>query len=98
MRDKSRLSDHPEYFLALEVHKGPPPFMTIPLKVEVFHISSDSLEALEVAATTVIKAERHTNEPIWFSTNDAITALIWRSIMVARLSIWTSPCPAVSLP
>ncbi len=86
MRDKGRLLDHPEYVLALEVPKGLPSFMTVPLKVEVFHISPAFLEALKVAATPVIKTERHTNGPIWVSTNDAITALIWRSIMVATYS------------
>jgi len=63
IRDKGRLLDYPEYVLALEVPKGLLSFMTVSLKVEVFHISPASLEALKVAATPVVKTERHTNEP-----------------------------------
>ena len=80
---KGQLSDHPEYVLLPEVPTGPPPFATITLKVEVFHISPTSLEALKAAATPVVDAETHVKEPIWVSTNDAVSALIWRSLMVA---------------
>lgn len=77
------LSDHPECVLATEVPTGPPEFMITPLKVEVFHISSTAIKALKVAATPIAEDESHTREPMWVSTNDAITALIWRSIMIA---------------
>lgn len=76
------LSDHPEYVFFPEVPTGLPPCMTIPLKVEVFHISPASLKALKAAATPVVETETHAKEPMWVSTNDAVSALIWRSIMV----------------
>ena len=78
---KGLLSDHPEYVLAPEVPSGPPPFMTIPVKVEVFHISPASLKALKIAATPIVKTETNTSEPMWVSTNDAVSALIWRSLI-----------------
>lgn len=80
---KGQLSDHPEYFFFPEVPTGPPPFATIPLKVEVFQISPASLKALKAAATPVVKTETSAKEPMWVSTNDAASALIWRSLMVA---------------
>ncbi|CAF9937222.1 hypothetical protein IMSHALPRED_011062 [Imshaugia aleurites] len=80
---KGQLSDHPEYVYLPEVPTGPPPFATIPLKVEVFHISPASLKALKAAATPVVDTESHAKEPMWVSTNDAASALIWRSLMVA---------------
>lgn len=80
---KGLLADHPEYVLFPEVPTGPPPFATIPLKVEVFHISPVSLKALKAAATPVVRTENHAKEPMWVSTNDAASALIWRTLVVA---------------
>ena len=77
------LSDHPEYTFLPEVPTGPPPFATIPLKVEVFHISPASIKALKAAATPIVETETHAKEPLWVSTNDAVSALIWRSLTVA---------------
>lgn len=77
------LSDHPEYTLLPEVPTGPPPFATIPLKVEVFHIPPASLKALKAAATPIVETETYAKEPMWVSTNDAVSALIWRSLIVA---------------
>lgn len=80
---KGLLSDHPEYTFFPEVPTGPPPFATISLKVDVFHIAPASLKALKAAATLVVETETHAKEPMWVSTNDAVSALIWRSLMVA---------------
>lgn len=79
---KGLLADHPEYVLLPEVPTGPPPFATIPLKVEVFHVSPASLKALKAAATPIVETETHAKEPMWVSTNDAASALIWRSLVV----------------
>lgn len=79
---KGLLSDHPEYTLLPEVPTGPPPFATIPLKVDVFLISPTSLKALKAAATPIIETATHAKEPMWVSTNDAVSALIWRSLVV----------------
>ena len=79
---QSLLSDHPEYYFLPEVPTGPPPFATIPLKVDVFHVSPASIKALKAAATPIIGTDTHIKEPMWVSTNDAVSALIWRSIMV----------------
>lgn len=79
---KGLLADHPEYTFLPEVPTGPPPFATIPLKVEVFYISPASLKALKAAATPSGKTETHAKKPMWVSTNDAVSALIWRSLMV----------------
>ena len=82
----SSISDHPEYIILPEVPTGLPSFMTMPLKVDVFHISPASVKALKVAVTPIIKTSADTKEPMWVSTNDAITALIWRSLIVATYS------------
>lgn len=80
---KGLLSDHPEYTFFPEVPTGPPPFATTSLKVDVFHIPPASLKDLKAAATAVVETETHAKEPMWVSTNDAVSALIWRSLMVA---------------
>ena len=79
---KGLLSDHPEYFFLPEVPTGPPPYATIPLKVEIFHISPASLKALKSAATPIVNTETSLETPMWVSTNDAVSALIWRSLIV----------------
>ena len=81
---KGLISNHPEYTLIPEVPTELPPFMTIPLKVEVFHISPTALKALKIAATPVVETETHAKQPMWVSTNDAVSALIWRSLIVAN--------------
>ena len=78
--------DHPEYVLASKVPTGPPSVMMIPLKLEIFRISPAALKALKVAATPVVETETDSKEPVWVSTNDAVGALIWRSIMIATYS------------
>lgn len=80
---KGLIADHTEYVLADDLPTGPPSYLNARVEVEVFHISPESIKALKLAATPVIEHEAHQNEPIWVSTNDAISALIWRSIMVA---------------
>ena len=80
------LSDHPEYLLAPEVPNGLPAVMMVPLKVEIFRISPTALKALKIVATPIIKTESNSKEPVWVSTNDAVGALIWRSIMIATYS------------
>ena len=81
---KGLVSDHPEYTTFHEVPGGAPLFMTIPLKVDVFHISPASLKALKAAATPIVKTESLTKEPMWVSTNDAVSALMWRSVIAAN--------------
>ncbi|PTB66756.1 putative enoyl-CoA hydratase/isomerase family protein [Trichoderma citrinoviride] len=55
-----------------------------------FHMSAKALEALKKAATPQPGAEDAT----WISTGDAIAALIWRSVMLARLRAGLLPADA----
>ena len=91
--DKSRLSkvsanrevsikDHPEFLLLPEVPTSPPPAATRTLKTEIFHISPASVSTLKNIASPKNASSPET-EYSWISAHTAISALIWRSVMVA---------------
>ena len=112
--DKSRLSkvsvtrkvtikDHPEFLLLPEVPTSLPPALTQTLKTQIFHISPASVSALKEIASPKNASSPQT-EYSWISTHTAISALIWRSVMVATyahehpipesVSIFASPLNA----
>ena len=112
--DKSRLSkvsvnrdvsikDHPEFLLLPDVPTSPPPAATRTVKTEIFHISPASVSALKDIASPKNASSPQT-EYIWVSTHTAISALIWRSVMIATyahehpipdsVSIFSSPLNA----
>ena len=112
--DKSRLSkvsiskevsikDHPEFLLLPKVPASPPPAATRALKTQIFHISPASVSTLKDVASPK-NASSPQVEYSWISTHTAISALIWRSVMIATyaheqpipdsVSIFASPLDA----
>lgn len=77
-----RLEDHPQYVLLTD----PANQLAKVLKADghvgqIFYFSKESLEQLKKDASPKNPAP---GEPSYISTNDALTALAWRSVMAAR--------------
>lgn len=83
------IDHHPEFLLLPEAPTALPPALTQSLKAQIFHISPDSISALKELASPENSAFPQT-EHSWISTNTAISALIWRSIMAAT---YVHECP-----
>ena len=91
--DKARLSksslnkggtidSHPEFLLLPEMPTSLPPGLTQTLKTQIFYLSPASISALKELASPKHSANTQSGHT-WSSTNTAISALIWKSIMVA---------------
>ncbi|KAL4913545.1 hypothetical protein BDW62DRAFT_214113 [Aspergillus aurantiobrunneus] len=81
LRDNAgKLEDHPEYTLLAFTPAGAPPKMLSPShRGQVFYFSSESLAALKAESLPA-----HATEPSdqsWISTNNALSALVWRTVM-----------------
>ncbi|KAK3303536.1 trichothecene 3-o-acetyltransferase [Chaetomium strumarium] len=85
-RNPGRAEDHPEYTLLPFTPQGPPRKMTSPShRGHIFYFSPAALAALKAEASPA-KATRPTDdsETTWISTNDALTALLWRTVMAVQ--------------
>lgn len=91
--DKARLSksslnqggtidSHPEFLLLPETPTSLPPGLTQTLKTQIFYLSPASISALKELASPKHSANTQSGHT-WISTNTAISALIWKSIMAA---------------
>ncbi|KAH7015896.1 hypothetical protein EDB80DRAFT_774203 [Ilyonectria destructans] len=75
--------DHPEYMCFPFMPKGAPPKMMSPdHRGQVFYFSPESLKALK-AETSQGNASRPSDQS-WISTNDALSALLWRTVMAVQ--------------
>lgn len=82
-RHKGRLEDHPEYTLIPFTPQGPPPKMASPdHRGQVFYFSPAALAALKAEAWPD-RATQPTSER-WISTNDALSALLWRTVIAVQ--------------
>ncbi|OQE31413.1 hypothetical protein PENSTE_c001G01221 [Penicillium steckii] len=85
-RNKGNIEDHPAWTVLPFTPPGAPPKMVSPNhRGQVFYFSPESLEALKAEASP-----RNTSEPSdqkWISTNDALSALIWRTVMAVQSPI-----------
>lgn len=98
-----RIEDHPEFLLLPEIPTALPPGLTRTLKTQIFHFSPDSISALKQVTSPSNSSSPQTVYS-WISTNTAISALVWRSIMAATyahehpiadsVSIFSSPLNA----
>ena len=76
------IENHPAWTAApLTSHKG---FVDAKTVCTTFHISSDLLRVLKQIASSSSLSSSSTSAVISISTHDAIAALIWRSVIVAR--------------
>ncbi|EFX06189.1 trichothecene 3-o-acetyltransferase [Grosmannia clavigera kw1407] len=82
-RHPGRLSDHPEYTLIPFTPQGAPPKMlSQDHRGQVFYFSPASLAALKAEASPVKASRAHRQK--WISTNDALSALLWRTVMAVQ--------------
>ncbi|KAJ5747737.1 uncharacterized protein N7511_009433 [Penicillium nucicola] len=82
--NKGRLENHPEYTLVdVLPASGPPPKATDPnQRTQLFYFSPESLQALKEEASP--KNSTELSDQKWISTNDAVSALLWRSVQTIR--------------
>ncbi|KAJ5010476.1 Acyltransferase easC [Colletotrichum sp. SAR 10_99] len=77
-----RLEDHPEYTIVTDPATQLAKIATTNGHVgQIFYLSKDSLEGLKR------DAQPKKNDGSFVSTNDALSALIWRSIMAAQFDV-----------
>ena len=105
--DKSRLSvsvssegvtakDHPEFILLPEAPSEVPPVLTKVLETQIFHFTPSALSSLKEAASPLNATEHQTGQA-WTSTNIALSALLWRSMMVATYCNHKPPSDTTSI-
>ncbi|KAJ1709591.1 alanine--tRNA ligase [Aspergillus flavus] len=79
-RNLGLLESHPEYtLLPFTPSSAPPKMMAQNHRAQVFYFSPEALQALKAEASPV-----NTSVPSdqkWISTNDALSALLWRTVM-----------------
>ncbi|KAL4960511.1 transferase family-domain-containing protein [Aspergillus stella-maris] len=86
--NKGRLEDHPEYTLLPFTPPGAPPkMMSLSHRGLVFYFSPESLAALKAEASPANATEP--SDQSWISTNDALSALLWRTVMAVQSPLET---------
>ncbi|KAJ5563931.1 Transferase [Penicillium frequentans] len=82
-RNQGRLEDHPEFTLLPFTPPGMPPKMTSTNhRGQIYYFSPESLAALKADASPA-NATQPTDQK-WISTNDALSALLWRTVMAVQ--------------
>ncbi|KAJ4249829.1 hypothetical protein NW762_012172 [Fusarium torreyae] len=85
-RNKGRAEDHPEYTILPFTPPGPSPAMlSSTFRGQVFYFSPSSLAALKAEAAPA-NANKPTDQQ-WISTNDAFSALMWRTAVAVQAPI-----------
>ncbi|KAI9830647.1 MAG: hypothetical protein M1819_005457 [Sarea resinae] len=85
-RDKGRIEDHPEYTLLPFSVQGAPPKMLSPThRARVFHFTTAALAQLKKDASP--ENATKPSDFKWISTNDALSALLWRTVMAAQFPL-----------
>lgn len=81
--NEGKLENHPEYTLLPFTPPGAPPKMLSPShRGQVYYFSPESLAALKAEASPA-NATTATDQS-WISTNDALSALVWRTVMAVQ--------------
>ena len=82
-RNAGRLEDHPEYIIAPFKPTGAPPKMRSKShRGQVFYFSPEALQ--ELKAETLPEKAALSRDQEWISTNDALSALLWRTVMAVQ--------------
>ena len=80
-RKASTIQDHPEFILLHEHPPSPPPSFTKRIDGQLFHFSAQSTAALKDRANPRNCSTPQSQD--WVSTDAALSALIWRSVVSA---------------
>jgi hypothetical protein len=84
------VEDHPEYMLLPFTPQGAPPKMLSKDHCgQVFYFSREALQALKEEASP--KNATQPSEQTWISTNDALSALLWRTVMAVQNPVESLP-------
>jgi hypothetical protein len=95
-RNSGKIEDHPEYTLLPFTPPGAPPKMTsLSHRGQVFYFSPESLAALKEEASPANATEP--SDQKWISTNDALAALLWRTVMAVQSPLETLEGDPVSV-
>ncbi|KAJ5170012.1 Transferase [Penicillium coprophilum] len=95
-RNAGKIENHPEYTLLPFTPPGAPPKMTsLSHRGQVFYFSPESLAALKEEASPNNATEP--SDQKWISTNDAIAALLWRTVMAVQSPLETLEGDPVSV-
>jgi hypothetical protein len=82
-RNAGRIEDHPEWTLLPSAPTSPPPKMLASNhRGQVFYLCKAALEVLKAMASPEYATEP--NDLKWVSTNDALSALLWRTVMAVQ--------------
>lgn len=82
-QNAGNFEDHPEYTILPFVPTGAPPKMLSPShRAEVFYFSPAALAQLKKDAAPALATSKSSDEEVsWISTNDALSALLWHTVM-----------------
>ncbi|KAL5337378.1 hypothetical protein BJX70DRAFT_409280 [Aspergillus crustosus] len=95
-RNLGRIQDHPELTILPFTPTAPPAKMLSDThRGQIFYFSREALEALKREAAPENATERHGQE--WVSTNDALSALLWRTVMAVQNPLKTLDGDPVSV-
>ncbi|ROV97429.1 hypothetical protein VMCG_06876 [Cytospora schulzeri] len=84
-RNAGRVEDHPEYLVLPFTPEGAPPKMLSNThRGQVFHFSREALDALKAEAAPSNATSPSPTDPKYISTNDALSALLWRTVMAVQ--------------
>ncbi|KAJ5122434.1 Catabolic 3-dehydroquinase [Penicillium atrosanguineum] len=87
-RNSGALENHPEYTLLPFTPTEAPPKMISPNhRGQIFYFSPESLSALKADASPANTTEPSDQQ--WVSTNDALSALLWRTVMAVQWPLET---------
>lgn len=81
----SQIADHPEYIILPEPPSEMPPFMTKILETQIFRFSPSAVAFLKNICSPK-NCSVAQSEYTWVSTNTALAALMWRTIIKATHS------------
>ncbi|KAJ5743639.1 hypothetical protein N7533_008509 [Penicillium manginii] len=95
-QNEGKIEDHPEWTLLPFTPPGAPPKMVSPNhRGQVFYFSRESLISLKAEASPS-NATKPSGQK-WISTNDALSALLWRTVMAAQSPLESLEGDPVSL-
>ncbi|KAK2030830.1 hypothetical protein LX32DRAFT_672100 [Colletotrichum zoysiae] len=81
--NEGRAEDHPEYtILPLTLEGLPPKLLSEDHRGQVFYFSPESLARLKSEASSTNATEP--TKQTWISTNDALSALLWRTVVAVQ--------------
>ncbi|KAF9872957.1 enoyl- hydratase isomerase family [Colletotrichum karsti] len=94
--NKGSPEDHPEYTILPFTPQGAPPKMlSEEHRGQVFYFSPESLARLKAEASPQNATEP--SKQAWISTNDALSALLWRTVMAVQSPLETLEGDPVSV-